>query len=248
VEHYNLDVIISVGYRVKSKRGVQFRQWATARLKEYLVEGYSLNQKRLEERNLEIKRLQDGISILRRTLESQEFSIQETGDLAALLDEFARGLTLLDDYDHASLDLTGKTKRNAIPIDVGEYRSIIESMRGGFQSDLFGREKDDTFGGSVEQIYQSIGGQELYPSLEDKATMLLYFIVKNHSFVDGNKRIAAACFLYFMEKNGLLHRGGNGSLIDNESLAAITLFIAISKPEEMQTVKQVVISLLNRKE
>jgi len=246
--YYNLDVIISVGYRVRSKRGTQFRQWATSRLKEYLVEGYSINLKRLEEKNLEIKQLKAGIGILRRTLESRDFSLQETGSLAALLEEFAAGLTLLDDYDHERLDNSGNTKRDAVVIGIEEYSKLIDSMRGEFPSVLFGLEKDASFESSVTQIYQSIGGRELYPSLEEKAAMLIYLIAKNHSFADGNKRIAAACFLYFLERNGMLHSPSGGAIIGNGALAAITLFITVSKPAEMPMVKQVIMSILNRQE
>ncbi len=246
VTYYNLDVIISVGYRVKSKRGVQFRQWATARLKEYLVEGYSINKRRLDERNLEIQHLKDGIRILRRTLETHEFETAETDNLTALLDEFAQGLSLLDDFDHETLDHSGKTRTHAAIIKSDEYRSIIASMRSDFPSGSFGIEKDDSFESSTAQIYQSLGGSDLYPSLEEKAAMLLYFIVKNHSFLDGNKRIAAACFLFFMEKNGMLHGADGKPVLDGDTLAALTLFLAMSKPEEMETVKRVVISILNR--
>ena len=246
--YYNLDVIISVGYRVNSKQGTRFRQWATKRLKEYLVDGYSINQKRLAERDMELRDLKTGISILRRSIEHRAIDLVDAGNLAQLLEEFAHGLSLLDDYDHKTLDTAGVTKRPAIVVEIHEYRAVIESMRSEFASGLFGREKDDGFESSVRQIYQSYGGLELYPGLEEKAAMLLYLIVKNHSFVDGNKRIAAACFLYFMEKNSLLYVESGNPVISNDALAAVTLFIAVSKPEEMETVKNVVISILNRKE
>jgi death-on-curing family protein len=246
-KYYNLDVIISVGYRVKSKRGTQFRQWATMRLKEYLVEGYSINQKRLEERNLELKHLKNGIAILRRAIEYQAQSLDDAEHLAGLIEQFSGGLLILDDYDHETLDVTGKTKRNAVIIEAADYRKVVDAMRSEFVSELFGKEKDTGFESSIRQIYQNFGGTEMYPSVEEKAAMLLYLIVKNHSFVDGNKRIAAACFLYFLERNGLLYHQSGETIISNEALASLTLFIAVSKPEEMQTVKQVAISLLNRK-
>jgi prophage maintenance system killer protein len=245
---YNLDVIISVGYRVKSKQGTRFRQWATKRLKEYLVDGYSINQKRLAERDMELRDLKNGIGILRRSIEHRAVDLVDAGKLAQMLEEFAQGLSLLDDYDHKTLDTAGATKRLAVVVEIHEYRAVIESMRSEFASELFGREKDGGFESSVRQIYQSYGGVELYPGLEEKAAMLLYLIVKNHSFVDGNKRIAAACFLYFMEKNSLLYAESGNPVIGNDALAAVTLFIAVSKPEEMETVKNVVISILNRKE
>lgn len=247
VVYYNLDVIISVGYRVKSKRGTQFRQWATKRLKEYLVEGYSINQKRLEERNLELQHLKTGIAILRRAIAHQAQNLDDAGHLAGLLEQFSGGLSLLDDYDHETLDDTGKTKRKAVIIDAAEYLKLIDAMRGEFVSELFGKEKDTGFESSIRQIYQSFGKTEMYPSVEEKAATLLYLIVKNHSFIDGNKRIAAACFLYFLERNGLLYHKSGETNISNEALASLTLFIAVSKPKEMQTVKQVAISILNRK-
>ena len=247
VEFYNLDVIISVGYRVKSKRGTQFRQWATRRLKDYLVEGYAINQKRLEERNLELKHLKEGISILHRAIGQQAQSLADAGNLAELLEQFSAGLLLLDDYDHETLDAKGKTSCKTVAVNKDQYLSLIDAMRTEFSSDVFGKPKDASFDSSINQIYQAFGGNELYPTLEEKAAMLLYLIVKNHSFVDGNKRIAAACFLYFLEQNGLLHDPSGVAIITNDALASITLFIAVSKPDEMETVKKVVISILNRR-
>ena len=247
VEYYNLDAILSVGYRVNSKRGTQFRQWATKRLKDYLVDGYAINQKRLEERNLEIKHLKEGISILHRAIEHQAKTIVDAEHLAALLEQFSAGLLLLDDYDHETLDKQGKTKREPVRVEKDRYLQLIEAMRTEFSSDVFGIPKDDSFDSSINTIYQAFGGNELYPTLEEKAAMLLYLIVKNHSFVDGNKRIAAACFLYFLERNGLLHGPSGEAIISNDALASITLFIAVSKPDEMETVKKVIISILNRR-
>ena len=248
VKYYNLDVIISVGYRVNSKRGTQFRQWATARLKDYLVEGYAINEKRLAEKNLELKQLKDGIGILHRAIEIEAKSLADAGALASLLDRFAAGLSFLDDYDRQTLDSKGKTQRTAVPIGADEYRALVRGMDAAFGSSIFGMEKDQGFDSAVSQIYQTFSGKELYPSLEDKAATLFYLVVKNHAFVDGNKRIAAACFLYFLERNGMLTLKDGRTLIDNDTIAALTLFIAVSKPEEMETVKKVVISMLNRKE
>ena len=246
MKYYNLDVIISVGYRVKSKRGTQFRQWATKRLKDYLVDGYAINQKRLEERNLEIKHLKEGISILHRAIEHQAQTLGDASNLAGLLEQFSHGLELLDDYDHETLDTAGKTSRRTVAVNKEQYLTLIEAMRTEFSSKVFGKPKDASFDSSISQIYQEFGGKELYPTLEEKASMLLYLIVKNHSFVDGNKRIAAACFLYFLEQNGLLHDSSGESIISNDTLASITLFIAVSKPDEMETVKKVIVSILNR--
>ncbi|HKL86157.1 MAG TPA: Fic family protein, partial [Treponemataceae bacterium] len=218
------------------------------RLKDYLVDGYAINQKRLEERNMEIKHLKEGISILNRAIEHQAKNLDDAKDLAHLLEQFSAGLLLLDDYDHETLDNKGKTLRTTVRIGKEPYMTLIESMRTEFSSDVFGQPKDESFDSSINQIYQSFGGAELYPTIEEKAAMLLYLIVKNHSFVDGNKRIAAACFLYFLEQNSVLYpEGTNKPIIDNHALAAITLFIAVSKPDEMETVKRVLISILNRR-
>jgi len=245
---YNLDAIISVGYRVNSKRGTQFRQWATARLHDYLVDGYAINRKRLAEKNLELRQLKDGISILHRAIANEARSLSDAGSLASLLDRFAAGLSLLDDYDHGKLDERGKTSRPYAHIEPEEYRKLIAGMKESFASIVFGKEKDRGFDSAIGQIHQTFDGAELYPTLEEKAATLFYLIVKNHAFVDGNKRIAAACFLYFMERNGVLYTSQGGTIIDNDALAALTLFIAVNKPEEMETVKKVVISMLNRKD
>jgi death-on-curing family protein len=242
LEYYNLDVIISVGYRVKSIRGTQFRQWATQRLKDYLIEGVAINEKRLEQKNKEIKILHDGIRILSRVIKEKT---DTTVDFA-WLHEFNKGLQLLDDYDHESLDRTGKNKRKAIYPSIKDYMHLIDAMRRGFNSQIFGKEKDKGFESAINQIKQTFGNKDAYPSIEEKAAMLLYLVVKNHAFVDGNKRIAAACFLLFLEQNGLLYNSSEQPIISNEALASLTLFVASSKADEMNTVKQLLISVLNR--
>lgn len=238
---YNLDVIISVGYRVNSTKATQFRQWATQRLKDYLIQGYAINEKRLNQKQQEVQTLKDGIRILGRAIETK----MGDADLT-LLDQFAKGLELLDDYDHEKLDPKGITTRQAKYPELSDYRNIIESMRRDFDSDIFGKEKDDSFQGSVAQISKGFGDIDFYPSIEEKAATLLYLIIKNHSFVDGNKRIAAACFLLFLENNDLLKSETGVALISNEALASLTLFAAASKPEEMETVKKLIVSVLNR--
>ena len=242
IESFNLDVIISVGYRVKSQRGTQFRQWATQRLKDYLVEGYALNQKRLSEKSMEVKTLKTGIQILSTTLKSHIKTLAEAKGLTILLDQFEKGLTLLDDYDHQALDLKGKHPNLAKSIDYTKFKVVIDTMKSDFPSDIFGQEKDNSFKSAIQQIYQTFDDKDLYPSLEEKAATLLYLIVKNHAFVDGNKRIAAACFLYFLEQNGL----NPVNCISNDALATLTLFIAASKPDDIKTVIRLTISLLNR--
>ena len=241
IEHYNLDVIISVGYRVKSKQGTQFRQWATQRLKEYLVEGVAINEKRLAQKNQEIKILHDGIRILSRAIEAKA-NLEDHNWLL----EFSEGLKLLDDYDHEQLDKTGKhTSRVTYPARE-EYMAIVESMRTEFNTAVFGMLKDTGFDSAIGQIKQGFGKKDIYPSIEEKAAMLLYLIVKNHAFVDGNKRIAAACFLLFLERNNLLFDKHGNAILSNEALASITLLVASSKSDEMETMKQLIMSILNR--
>lgn len=241
IDHYNLDMIISVGYRVNSVRGTQFRQWATRRLKEHLIEGYSINQKRLAQKQQEVNVLKDGIQILSRVIEEKVNDPDHSW-----LPVFAQGLSLLDDYDHEELDEAGRTIRETTYPDLASYQSLIEDMRDEFDSDIFGQEKDDNFRGSVAQITKGFGERDFYPSLEEKAAMLLYLIVKNHSFVDGNKRIAAACFLKFLEANNLLFNEMRKPIISNDGLASLTLFVASSKSDEMETVKKLIVSVLNR--
>ncbi len=242
IKFYNLDAIISVGYRVNSKRGTQFRQWATKRLKDYLIEGVAINEKRLAEKDKEIQVLHDGIRILSRVIEDTS-SRQEN---LSWLHQFNLGLKLLDDYDHESLDLKGNHTKEAHYPDSSEYFELIDSMRLEFHSDIFGKVKDGGFDSSINQIRQSFNDQDIYPTIEEKAAMLLYLIVKNHAFVDGNKRIAAACFLLFLQSNSLLFNSSGRTIISNEALASITLFVAASNAEEMETMKKLVISVLNR--
>ena len=239
VKYYNLDVIISVGYRVKSKQGTQFRIWANKILKEYLVKGYAVNEKRLAQKEQEVQLLKNGIQILSRAIEQKT----EENEWLSI---FSKGLQLLDDYDHEELDSKGLTKKQAIYPTREDYQELINQMVVDFDSQVFGKEKDQNFESSIAQIEKGFGENDFYPTLEEKATMLLYFVVKNHSFVDGNKRIAAACFLKFLQTNEMLFNAKNELIISNDTLASLTLFIASSKPEEMVTVKRLVISVLNR--
>lgn len=247
VDYYNLDMIISVGYRVNSKIATQFRKWATGILKQYLVDGYAVNEKRLQEQKSKISQLQNAIKLLNRSIEHQADNLDDAKKLSALMADFASGLDLLDDYDNKTLDTKGKTIKPAVIIKKEEFLNVIDKMKPEFGSDVFANPKDDSFDSSINQIYQTFGGQECYPSLEEKAAMLLYFLVKNHSFTDGNKRIGAACFLYFLDKNGILYQN-NIQLIDNTTLFTLTILIAESKPEEKETMKQVILSVLNKGE
>ena len=244
-QFYNLDAIISVGYRVNSSRATQFRIWATTVLRDYMTNGYAINEHKLKQEQDKVRTLQDTIKLLSRSLEYQVETLDEAKDVAKLMDNFANGLDLLDNYDHQKLDKKGETAREAVRIDEQEFLSVIDKMKSEFASDVFATPKDESFSSSVNQIYQTFGGKELYPTLEEKAITLLYLIVKNHSFADGNKRIGASCFLYFLNRNNMLYKN-NTPIIDNSTLFALTLLIATSKPEEMETVKQVVLSVLNR--
>ena len=241
IKFYNLDAVLSVGYRVNSKQGTQFRQWATARLKDYLVQGYTINQKRLQQKQQEVEILKTGLRIVSRALENTANDKEQE-----VFRQFAKGLALLDDYDHEALDQKGLTNNEAIFPSYEDYMSLIGQMYSDFESSVFAKPKDDSFHSSINQIKQSFGGSEFYPSIEEKAANLLYYITKNHSFVDGNKRIAAACFLYFLQQNKALFKHQSETIISNETLATLTLFIANSRAEESAVVKQFIISVLNR--
>lgn len=239
--YYNLDTIISLGYRVKSKRGIQFRQWASQRLKDYLIKGYSINEKRLEQTNQEIQVLRSGIRILSRAIGDKA---QEEG--LEWLSHYAKGLTLLDDYDHENLDSEGLSKKETIYPTIKEYQSLINKMKEEFDSDVFGLKKDFGFDSAISQISKGFEKQDFYPTIEEKAATLLYLVTKNHAFTDGNKRIAAACFLMFLENNNMLSDNSGIPIISNDALASLTLFVAASQPEEMEMVKKLIVSILNR--
>lgn len=244
--HYNLDMILSVGYRINSKRGTQFRIWANSALKEYLMKGYALNEKKLREKETELQTLKTSIQLLERSIINQAQMLDQAKTLVNIIADFSNGLGILDDYDNERLDVGGLTEREAADISYEECKGIIGQITDEFNSALFGQEKDSSFHSSIGQIYQSFSGKDLYPSIEEKAAVLLYLIVKNHSFVDGNKRIAAAIFLYFLNKNGMLYREDKTTLIDGNTLASTTLMIAESNPKEMETVKRIIMSILNR--
>ncbi len=241
IEHYNLDVIISIGYRVNTKKGIQFRQWATARLKDYLVQGYAINEKRLQQKQQEVEFLKTGLRIVSRALENTANETEQE-----VFRQFAKGLALLDDYDHEALDQKGLTQKETVYPEFDDYMTLIGQMYSDFESLVFAKPKDDSFHSSINQIKQSFGDSELYTSIEEKAANLLYFITKNHSFVDGNKRIAAACFLYFLQQNNALTNSKEQPIIGNETLATLTLYIANSRTEESEVIKRLIISVLNR--
>ena len=245
IAFYNLDAVISVGYRVNSSRATQFRIWATNTLREYLTKGYVINEKMLKAQQNKIQTLQSTVSLLTRSIQNQISTVDQAQDVANILDNFAKGLDLLDNFDHKTLDAKGVTQKEAVVISESEFLKVIDKMKSEFASDVFANPKDGSFASSVNQIYQTFGGNDCYPTLEEKAAMLLYLITKNHSFSDGNKRIAASCFLYFLNKNNMLYKN-NLPIIDNGTLFALTLLIAESKPSEMEIMKQIVISVLNK--
>lgn len=246
VKHYNLDMIISVGYRVKSKVATHFRKWATGILRQYLAEGYAINEQRLREKERQLESLKRVINLIERGLHNQIDNVEQAKALYGFLKEFSGGLDMLDDYDHGKLDHSGAHKAKAVIISPEEILEMVQNMKSSFQSDLFGVPKDESFSSSINQIYQTYGGEDCYKTLEEKAAMLLYLIVKNHSFLDGNKRIAAASFLYFLEKNNLLKKNNNSTIIDNNTLFSLTILIAESNLSERETIKNIVITILNR--
>ena len=241
---YNLDAIISVGYRVNSSRATQFRIWATNVLKEYLTKGYALNNKMLSTQKQNVISLQKAISLLSRSMQNQIETVDDAQNAAKILENFSKGLDLLDSFDHKTLPVKGQTQKEAVKITEKEYLKIIDRMKSEFASDVFANPKDGSFASSINQIYQTFDGKDCYPTLEEKAAMLLYLITKNHSFSDGNKRIAASCFLYFLDRNNLLYKD-NMPVIDNGTLFTLTLLIAESNPNEMEIMKQIVVSVLN---
>lgn len=245
IEYFNLDVIISIGYRVNSKRGTQFRIWATNVLKDHLVRGYTLNERKLAEKIEKFEELQNTIKILERTVNNQQLALDEAKGLLRVVSEYSYALEILDSYDHQNIEIKNSTKRKSYKLTYQESMEIIYKMKGEFATDLFGREKDDSFKGSLGAIYQTAFGEDVYPSIEEKAANLLYFIVKNHSFLDGNKRIAVAIFLYFMNANKLLYCEDGSKRIADNTLVAITLMIAESNPNEKDLIVKVLVNLIN---
>lgn len=247
VLHYNLDAIISVGYRVNSKRGTQFRQWATQRLKDYLVKGYALNEKRLQETQTQLTALKQTIHLLSDVAQSKKISGSEAQGLLKVLNDYSVSLDILDQYDHQKLVIKKSKNKEIFRINYKQAKKAIEGLKEKFGgSALFGNEKDESFKSSLQAIYQTFDGKDVYPSIEEKAAHLLYFVTKNHSFSDGNKRIAAFLFVWFLECNQLLYHQ-NKKVIDDNALVALTLMIAASKPDEKDIMVKVIVNLLNNK-
>jgi prophage antirepressor-like protein len=242
---YNLDMIISVGYRVNSSMATKFRVWATQTLKDHLVKGYTVNQQRLQEQTEKLEDLRKTVTLLEQTVARQEIGLDEAKGLLSVITDYAYALTTLDRYDHGTLAIGSTTQATDYLLEYSEAIGIVASMKGEFGG-LFGLEKDDGFKSALATIYQTFGAKELYPSVEEKAANLLYFVVKNHAFSDGNKRIAAALFVYFLGGCGTLYRPDGGKRLADNALVALTLLIAESRPEEKDTIVKVVVNLINR--
>lgn len=240
INFYNLDAIISVGYRVNSQKGTQFRIWATKILKQHLIKGFTKNEKRLKE-------LENSIQLIKTTIENKDINYSETKDILEVLTDFALGLDILDGYDHQNLEIVKTNDFTSYKIEYEDAKSAIEQLKikyGG--SELFGNEKDDSFKSSISTIDQTFDGNDLYQSLDEKAANLLYFIVKNHSFSDGNKRIAAWIFIWYLNENKYLYTTNGKPRISNNTLASLTLMIALSKSDEKELIVKVIINLINK--
>lgn len=244
IEYYNLDVIISVGYRVKSQRGTQFRIWANSVLKEYLIKGYAINR---NAKNEQLEDLKKTVKLLSNVIDSKALSADEATGLLRVITDYTYALDTLDRYDFQKLEIEKTTREEPFNANYDNAMEAIYVLRDKFGSGgLFGNEKDQSFKSSISTIYQTFGGEELYPSIEEKAAMLLYLVTKNHSFSDGNKRIAAFLFLWFLEQNGILYRSDSTRLIENNTLVALTLMIAESRTEEKDMMVKVVVNLINK--
>ena len=245
IDYFNLEVITSVGYRVKSKRGVQFRQWANKVLKQYLIKGYAVNERVRKEQIGELRQL---VGMLGRTIQNQPLlSNDETNALFQVVTDYTYALDTLDNYDYERLTINKTTKEESFHATYENAMRAIDGLREKFGgSVLFGNEKDDSFKSSIGQIYQTFGGEELYPSVEEKAAMLLYLVTKNHSFSDGNKRIAATLVLWFLNNNHILYYPDGSKRIADSTLVALTLMIAESRTEEKDVMVKVVVNLINK--
>ena len=244
VEYYNLEMITSIGYRVKSQQGIQFRIWANKVLKEYLIKGYVINEQAKAQQLADLK---NTVRLLSNVIEHKELTLNEANGLLHVITDYTYGLDTLDKYDYQRLEVEATTRTTSFRATYEEAMVAIHILQKKFgSSGLFGNEKDQSFHSSINTIYQTFDGKELYPSIEEKAAMLFYLVVKNHSFSDGNKRIAAFLFLWFLEKNRILYKPDGSRLISNNTLVALTLMIAESRTEEKDIMVKVVINLINQ--
>ena len=248
IKLYNLDAIISVGYKVNSKRGVQFRIWANQVIKDYLINGYAINEKKLRAQIDNLNSLKETLLLLTKVTEQKKLTGEESEGLLKIVSDYAYALDVLDQYDYQSLKISDTSDGEIFRITYKDAIQKISQLRKLFgNSPLFGKEKDDSFKSSISTIYQTFDKKDLYPSIEEKAANLLYLVTKNHSFVDGNKRIAAFLFLYFLEKNNLLFKENGEKRIQDNALVALTLMIAVSQPSEKETMIKVIVNLINKK-
>ncbi len=245
VDYYNLDAILSVGYRVNSKRGTKFRIWATKVLKQHLVEGYTINEKRLKKQEQKYLELKKAVNLIGNIIQVESLPVEAKG-IAQVISEYTKALDILDDFDHKNLKTPRGRKRSKYKLTYEKARAIIKELKEKFKSsNIMGREKDQSFKSSIAAIYQSAGGKDAYATVEEKAANLLYFITKNHSFIDGNKRIAAALFVWFLDKNGILYRKNGSRIIDDNTLVALTIMIACSDSKEKDTIIKVIVNLMS---
>jgi death-on-curing family protein len=248
IDYYNLDVIISVGYRVKSKQGTQFRIWANKILKEYLIKGYALNEKRLKEQAERVRELEKSLKIFQRVSENLQLGQDEFKGILNVITDYTYALDILDQYDHQNLKISKSARKGSYKLKYVDAIDLINSLKSKFGgSSLFGQEKDKSFQSTISTIYQTFNKKELYPSLEEKAANLLYLAIKNHSFVDGNKRIAASLFLMFLTKNKFLYNSSGTKRIADNALVALCLMVAESNPKEKDIIIKVIVNLINQK-
>jgi len=251
IDYYNLDAILSVGYRVNSRRGTEFRIWATDVLRNHIIKGYTVNQRRLADHDEHYQELQKAVRLIGDVARRRKLEAPQAEGLLRVITDYTYALSLLDDYDHQRLSIRRTTRKRTSTITYEDARAAIDDMADQMRKEkkelgLFGREKDDSFKGSLSAIHQTYEGKQLYASIEEKAAHLLYFIVKNHSFIDGNKRIAAAIFLWFLDLNGLLYADDGHKRIGDNALVALTLMIAESSPKDKDTVIKVIVNLINK--
>lgn len=247
IKYYNLDVIISVGYRVKSNRGTQFRIWANKILKEYLIKGYALNEKRLKEQAERVRELEKSLKIFQRVSENLQLGQDEFKGILNVITDYTYALDILDQYDHQNLKITKSARKGSYKLKYDDAIDLINGLKSKFGgSSLFGKEKDKSFQSTISTIYQTFDKKELYPSLEEKAANLLYLAIKNHSFVDGNKRIAASLFLMFLTKNKFLYSSNGDKRIADNALVALCLMVAESNPKEKDIIIKVIVNLINQ--
>ncbi|NLV25485.1 MAG: cytochrome C biogenesis protein CycH [Deltaproteobacteria bacterium] len=244
-QFYNLDAIISVGYRVNSIRGTQFRQWATKVLRDHLVTGFTIHEQRFREESAKLLELRRTVDLLARTLANQELVTDTGRDVLQVINDYAYALATLDRYDHGALKVEKTSGPASFMLEYDEAMAVVQSMKRDF-SGLFGLEKDQGFKSALGAVYQTFDGKDVYSSAEEKAANLLYFVVKNHAFTDGNKRIAAALFIYFLAANAILYRPDGSKRLADNALVALTLLIAESRPEEKDTIVKVIVNLINR--